>query len=152
MLVSRYLLTGPESVATWESFPVWPRLPQAWKQLTSVDMQPAKSYMSENLGALPFAVMRLLGCTSGPTKKSHQLTLMLTDHGLKRVIHRADYQMILLNRAIALGANVRLGAEAVDIDFEKTQVVLLDGSIVTGDVIVGADGKESKLCFSNTAS
>lgn len=77
---------------------------------------------------------------------------MLTDHGLKRVIHRADYQMILLNRAIALGANVRLGAEAVDIDFEKTQVVLLDGSIVTGDVIVGADGKESKLCFSNTAS
>lgn len=57
-----------------------------------------------------------------------------------RVIHRADYQNALLSEAKAAGATIRLGAELVDIDFDQNEVVLLDGRVIKGDIIVGADG------------
>jgi len=58
-----------------------------------------------------------------------------------RVAHREDYHRILLEQARDLGVEIRLGAEVKDVDFEQTKVVLVDGEIVSGDVIVGADGE-----------
>ena len=56
------------------------------------------------------------------------------------MIHRADYHQILLDEATAVGAKIQLGATVVDVDFEKTEVLLDNGAVVQGDVIVGADG------------
>lgn len=57
-----------------------------------------------------------------------------------RVIHRADYHQVLWDEAVASGAKIRLGQEVTDIEFERTSVVVSDGSAVAGNVIVGADG------------
>lgn len=35
---------------------------------------------------------------------------------------------------------MRLGCEVQDVDFEQASVSLSDGSIIEGDVVVGADG------------
>ncbi|KAE8138848.1 hypothetical protein BDV38DRAFT_270371 [Aspergillus pseudotamarii] len=61
------------------------------------------------------------------------------------IIHRADYQQILFNRAMLLGVEIRFGANANDLDVEDTLVVLEGGEVVTGDIIIGADGLWSKL-------
>jgi salicylate hydroxylase len=55
--------------------------------------------------------------------------------------HRADYHQILWDEAVRLGAQVKLNSFVQNIDFEKTEVHLEDGSVFTGDVIVGADGE-----------
>lgn len=65
------------------------------------------------------------------------------------VTHRADYQAILLESAVAAGASVRLGAEMVEIGFEETRVILSDGTIFSGDVIVGADGVLAPVALIN---
>lgn len=56
------------------------------------------------------------------------------------IIHRVDYHRILHDEAIRLGAILRLGAEVTDISTVKTTALLADGTIVKGDVIIGADG------------
>lgn len=60
---------------------------------------------------------------------------------VRRVIHRADYHQVLLNVAVAAGASLKLNTTVDDIDFDKTRVLLSDGTAVAGDVIIGADGK-----------
>ncbi|RFU80700.1 hypothetical protein TARUN_1524 [Trichoderma arundinaceum] len=63
----------------------------------------------------------------------------------------ADYQRILLEEALRLGAKIRNGAEVVAADSEyerkhgKACVILKDESQVYGDVVVGADGLWSVL-------
>ncbi|KAH7125110.1 putative salicylate hydroxylase [Dendryphion nanum] len=61
------------------------------------------------------------------------------------VIHRADYQQVLVDEARHLGVNLRLKADVRDIDFESTTVTLRDGEVIAGDIIVGADGLWSTL-------
>ncbi|KAF2195636.1 FAD/NAD(P)-binding domain-containing protein [Zopfia rhizophila CBS 207.26] len=61
------------------------------------------------------------------------------------VIHRADYQRILVDEAKLLGAEIRLGANVIDVDFAGTNVTLADGEVIKGDVIIGADGLWSTL-------
>lgn len=56
------------------------------------------------------------------------------------VIHRADYQRVLVEECERLGVEVRLGTAAKDVSFESTEVVLRNGDVVAGDVIIGADG------------
>lgn len=58
-----------------------------------------------------------------------------------RVIHRADYHQVLLDAAVAAGASLKLNTTVEDIDFDKTRVILSDGMVVAGDVIIGADGE-----------
>ena len=60
---------------------------------------------------------------------------------LSRVIHRADYQQVLVEEAIRLGVKLRLGAEVQDVDFENTTVTLQGGEVIAGDVVIGADGR-----------
>jgi salicylate hydroxylase len=57
------------------------------------------------------------------------------------VIHRQDYHAILLEEAQRLGVAIKLDAEVVNLNFERTEVVLSGGEVIKGDVIVGADGK-----------
>lgn len=56
------------------------------------------------------------------------------------VIHRADYQRVLVEEAKRLGVELRLKADVQDIDFERTGVTLRNGAMISGDVIIGADG------------
>lgn len=59
------------------------------------------------------------------------------------VSHREDYLRVLLDAAIELGMDLQLGACVERIDFDKTEVELADGRIITGDVIIGADGQDN---------
>jgi salicylate hydroxylase len=58
------------------------------------------------------------------------------------VIHRADYQRVLVEECERLGVDIRLKSEVDDIDFDQTTVTLRNGHFVSGDVIVGADGND----------
>ena len=57
-----------------------------------------------------------------------------------RVIHRADYHQVMLDKAREVGVQIRLGVDVVDLDFDKTCVILAGAERVEGDVIIGADG------------
>ena len=61
------------------------------------------------------------------------------------LIHRADYQRILFDRAVELGAEVILSARVASLDQEKPSVTTTDGRVFEADVIVGADGIKSKV-------
>jgi salicylate hydroxylase len=77
---------------------------------------------------------------------SQQLSLTFVDIGLLfRVIHRADYQKILLEEAEKLGARIITNVCVTDIDFETSTVKVGAGENknIEADVIVGADGN----CF-----
>ncbi|KAK1495501.1 hypothetical protein CCUS01_13382 [Colletotrichum cuscutae] len=60
------------------------------------------------------------------------------------VIARPHYHGVLWSAAKEAGAELRLGTEAVAIDFEDSSVRLVTGKIVRGDVVVGADGLWSR--------
>ncbi|KAK1703419.1 uncharacterized protein BDZ83DRAFT_686415 [Colletotrichum acutatum] len=60
------------------------------------------------------------------------------------VIARPHYHGVLWSAAKEAGVELRLGAEAVAIDFEDSSVRLVTGEIVRGDVVVGADGLWSR--------
>ncbi|KAF2011971.1 FAD/NAD(P)-binding domain-containing protein [Aaosphaeria arxii CBS 175.79] len=56
------------------------------------------------------------------------------------VIHRQDYHGILLEEATRLGAAIRLGASVKNILTDRDTVVLEDGTELTANAIIGADG------------
>ncbi|WP_260928467.1 FAD-dependent oxidoreductase [Novosphingobium sp. 9] len=58
-------------------------------------------------------------------------------------IHRADLHDVLLGAARAAGVDLRCGAAVVSSD--GASVTLADGSTVSGDLIVGADGVKSVI-------
>ncbi|KAF2478268.1 putative salicylate hydroxylase [Lindgomyces ingoldianus] len=60
-------------------------------------------------------------------------------------IHRADYQRVIIDEAKRLGVRIRLGAHVGSVDFEKAAVTLEDGDVVSGDVVIGADGLWSTI-------
>lgn len=72
----------------------------------------------------------------------------------KRVIHRADYQNLLLGEATDAGARLVKNAEVVNIESGETDdmVVLKDGRRFHGDMIIGADGKHlnPKTCINHS--
>jgi len=55
-------------------------------------------------------------------------------------MHRVDLHHSLAQRAVALGARVKLSARVVGIDFDIPKVTLQSGEELTGDVVVAADG------------
>lgn len=56
-------------------------------------------------------------------------------------IHRADLHAILVGASQAAGAQLQTGAAVAHID--GTNAILLDGGIVEGDLVIGADGLKS---------
>ncbi|EEA28401.1 salicylate hydroxylase, putative [Talaromyces marneffei ATCC 18224] len=67
-------------------------------------------------------------------------------HGDQLTIHRADLHNALIDKALSL-PNVKLlvNSHVVDVDFEKTEVVLADGTAIRGDVVLAADGIKSNI-------
>lgn len=67
-------------------------------------------------------------------------------HGEQFVVHRADLQMALLEKALAL-PNVRLqvNTKVENVYFHPAAVELDDGSKVHGDVVLAADGIKSMV-------
>ena len=55
-------------------------------------------------------------------------------------IYRPDFQAILYESALDAGAQVEFGQKIARMDIETASVVLEDGSIVCGDLVIGADG------------
>jgi salicylate hydroxylase len=61
-----------------------------------------------------------------------------------RAIHRGDYQTVLLNEALAKGADIVTNGDVVGIETstESLQtIVLRDGRQIEADVVIGADGR-----------
>jgi salicylate hydroxylase len=58
-------------------------------------------------------------------------------------IHRHDLIQALHNRALELGADVRVDARVVEINFEEGIVQLHSGDSFQGDLVIGADGLHS---------
>lgn len=56
------------------------------------------------------------------------------------MIHRADYQQLLYDAAVELGAKVILNARVNKVDDDTATVFLENGDTFKGDLIVGADG------------
>lgn len=56
------------------------------------------------------------------------------------VVHRAHYHDALHKVAVKLGVAIQLGARVVEYQEQKGSVVLEDGSIVAGDLVVAVDG------------
>ena len=56
------------------------------------------------------------------------------------VIHRADYQDVLLDKALELGVDLATGADVLSVDTEAPSVTVRDGRVFEGDVVIGADG------------
>lgn len=57
------------------------------------------------------------------------------------VVHRAHFHDALLKRALQLGVKVDLGCRVVQYREALGSVQLADGSMVSGDLVVAADGK-----------
>ena len=55
-------------------------------------------------------------------------------------IHRADLQRILYDAALKAGAVVQFNKRVTTIDTGEPSLTLIDGSIITADLIIGADG------------
>lgn len=68
------------------------------------------------------------------------------EHGEQFVVHRADLQMALLDKALSL-PNVRLqvNTRVENVQFSPAAVSLNDGTTVHGDVVLGADGIKSMI-------
>lgn len=64
---------------------------------------------------------------------------------MSSIMHRADYQRVLIEEAKRLGVTIRLGCEVVSVESgsDSAVVQLANRETVNGDVIVGADGLHS---------
>ena len=67
-----------------------------------------------------------------------------TDMGSYWLIHRADYQRILYEAALAAGVTVRMDC-AVQVVDDSPAVHLVSGEVIPADLVVGADGIKSKV-------
>ena len=56
-------------------------------------------------------------------------------------IYRPDFQELLADGAEKAGAQIQFGKKATQIDAEAGKVLLQDGTTVSGDVVICADGR-----------
>ena len=61
------------------------------------------------------------------------------------LIHRADYQKLLFEEAMALEVQFHFSTRIISLNQDRTSVVTVDGRQFEGDVVVGADGIKSKI-------
>ena len=60
------------------------------------------------------------------------------------LVHRADFHAVLVSAALALGVTIRLRATVATVDFSKPALVLTNGEVIQGDVVIAADGLRSR--------
>lgn len=66
--------------------------------------------------------------------------------GQQVVIHRAVLQNALIQKTLELGnVDLRLNSAVTDVEFSSASVTLTNGTIVRGDVVIGADGIKSTV-------
>lgn len=58
-------------------------------------------------------------------------------------IYRPDFRKLLADGAVKAGAKIDYGSTVVDVDVEDGSLALKDGTTITADLIVCADGKNS---------
>ncbi|KAK4545700.1 hypothetical protein LTR36_002654 [Oleoguttula mirabilis] len=58
--------------------------------------------------------------------------------------HRGDYHEVFLQAVRETGVPILMGHEVVGFDEDRPSIVLADGSEITADVVVGADGIKSR--------
>lgn len=67
-------------------------------------------------------------------------------YGQQAVIHRADLHNALIERALAQETvTLRENSLVTDVTFDPPSVILANGEIVRGDVVIGADGIKSGI-------
>lgn len=64
------------------------------------------------------------------------------------VVHRAHLHGALYEQAVALGVRTRLNSKVAAYDAESGAIVLSDGDVFQGDLVVAADGMSSLCSFS----
>lgn len=57
------------------------------------------------------------------------------------VVHRAHLHNALYQQAVALGVKTRLNSKVEEYDAETATIVLTDGKVFQGDLVIAADGK-----------
>ena len=66
--------------------------------------------------------------------------------GQQVVIHRADLHQALIDRALALdNVHLRENSVVTDVTFNPASVKLANGTVLPGDVVIGADGIKSTI-------
>jgi salicylate hydroxylase len=66
--------------------------------------------------------------------------------GQQTVIHRADLHNALIEKALALpNVELRVNSLVTNVEFSPASVTLANGTIVRGDIVVGADGIKSTI-------
>lgn len=66
--------------------------------------------------------------------------------GQQVVIHRADLHNAIIDRALALpNVELRENSPVTDVQFDPASVTLANGTVVRGDIVVGADGIKSTI-------
>ncbi|PSK46164.1 ubiquinone biosynthesis monooxygenase COQ6 [Elsinoe australis] len=94
-------------------------------------------------GAEPLGITRLIDFKSGRTIGERPgwrwAEKAFGNHWY--TIHRADYQRVLADEAVRLGAEMRFGANVVHVECTETPFVRLEGGEkIHADLVVGADG------------
>ena len=56
------------------------------------------------------------------------------------IVHRADLQQLLAKAAKERGADIRMGQHVLRVDCENHAVIMDDGTAISADLIIGADG------------
>ena len=56
-------------------------------------------------------------------------------------IYRPDFQQLLADGAVNAGAHIQFDKKAVQVHAEAGKVILKDGTVITGDLVICADGK-----------
>ena len=56
-------------------------------------------------------------------------------------IYRPDFQRLLAAGAVNAGAHIQFGKKVTKVDAEAGNVILNDGTVVSGDLVICADGK-----------
>ncbi|KAJ5526297.1 Monooxygenase FAD-binding [Penicillium frequentans] len=66
--------------------------------------------------------------------------------GQQVVIHRADLHNALIDKALALkNVELRVNSTVTSVEFSPASVTLANGTVVRGDVVIGADGIKSTV-------
>ncbi|MHA3702925.1 FAD-dependent oxidoreductase [Jatrophihabitans sp. YIM 134969] len=89
---------------------------------------------------------RMFGAT-GRLLGELSLGVPLADGTVALTVKRSALAVLLTDAARAAGAEIRYGAEVVDVEPtpDRVTVELADGATVAGDVLVGADGVRSRI-------
>jgi salicylate hydroxylase len=65
------------------------------------------------------------------------------------LIHRGDLHKVLLNRALDVGVQILTNSFVSTVIESDPSITLADGSVHKADLIIGADGNDSRPAFAD---